>query len=703
MIQNYFTQADIESLPDEWKLLPANGNKIPVDPKTGKPLKNWPNARFAREDFQSMSPQYVKAVSVLTGFMSNLLVIDVDALKGEESFLSRFKKPVTDLPSTITNTSGKLASRKYYFTVPEQYHDKIRSTNLDKLDILWNGKQAILMGKHPQTGSYQWVPGHSPQEVALAEAPLWLLEGLSVQSSNKTKATTKRDSDWGLLDPREECPTELACARKALKDIPAAQCEDYRRWLMIGMCLHSVGDSLLPDWIKWSSQMSNFDEDECFAKWYSFSEPEKYKKQSGKEPLGIATLLSKAAMFKHDRERTTEELIKSVKERNKRIPALIEIIRRENFRYDDLKRRIEHNGEILLTDPRQYYVDLAQEIGVELSRDLVKDCLIKVAKENTFNPIREYLESVLNLAKTTQPITDKELQAWFGLGNDDAVSTGLVRVHLRACAMRGMNPGSKMDSVLILAGPMGFRKSSAIKALAPKPSYYDETTRLDLDNKDTLSAMNSAFIFELSEIEKLIMSRESSVVKAWITRQFDNYVEKYESIVTEHPRRAALWGSTNATTFLNDPTGSRRFWIGYNVAICDVDDLIANRGRLWAHSLQEALDGEPFFLKQDDPLMIEASARGSDATMSDPWLEMLPRQLEKTTSGDFLETGAVFALIDGKRLFDLINTDRVDYCEMINYAMSGRKPYDTVRLANVMQSLGWTKCRKGGRRGYLKP
>ena len=89
--------------------------------------------------------------------------------------------------------------------------------------------------------------------------------------------------------------------------------------------------------------------------------------------------------------------------------------------------------------------------------------------------------------------------------------------------------------------------------------------------------------------------------------------------------------------------------------------------------------------------------------MSDPWLEMLPRQLEKTTFGDFLETGAVFALIDGNQLFDLVDTDSYNYRQIINSAMSSRKPYDTVRLANVMQSLGWTKCRKGGRRGYLKP
>lgn len=701
MSHKNFTQADIESLPNDWKLLPANGNKQPVDPKTGKLLQNWPNARFDQKDLLEMPPQHVMAVAVLTGTMSNLLVIDVDALEGEHSFLNRFNRPVSDLPASIMNTSGKAASCKYYFSVPKEYHDKIRSTNMTKLDILWNGKQAILMGKHPQTGFYRWVPGHSPQEIALAEAPLWLLEGLSWQGSNKTTASKKDNSEWGLVEPREECPIDVATAKKALKEIPAKKCENYTRWLKVGMCLHSVGESLLADWIDWSAQMSNFDEDECHKKWRTFSDPAKYREEQGREPLGVATLLSVSSMFKHEGETTRAQLVTSIKSRENRIPALLELLRRENFRYDELKRRIERNGEILSTDPRQYYVELAQDIGVELGRDLVKDCLIKVAKENAFNPIKEYFESVLHLASTTQPIGDEELQAWFGLSKDDEVSTGLVRVHLRACAMRGMNPGSKMDSVLILAGPMGFRKSSAIKALAPKASYYDETTRIDLDNKDTLSAMNSAFIFELSEIEKLIMSRESSVVKAWITRQSDNYVEKYESVVTEHPRRPALWGSTNAMTFLNDPTGSRRFWIGYNITECDVDGLIENRDRLWAHSLKEVMEGEPYFLKQDDPLMVEASGRGADATVTDPWLEILPAKLNKCTSGDFLETGVLFALIDGHNVLAMLAMNDPDYHLTVSTAMSNRKQMDTVRLSNVMQSLGWKRNRKKSRRGYL--
>jgi predicted P-loop ATPase len=259
-----------------------------------------------------------------------------------------------------------------------------------------------------------------------------------------------------------------------------------------------------------------------------------------------------------------------------------------------------------------------------------------------------------------------------------------------------MNPGSKMDSVLILSGSMGLRKSTAIKMLPPDESWYDETTRLDIDNKDALSSMNSAWQFELSEIEKLTSTRESSVLKAWVSRSCDKYVEKYESVTTEHPRRTCLWGTTNAGEFLNDPTGSRRYWIAFVVNPCDTNGLRENRDRLWAHCLSEGLEGMPYFLNPTDALMVEASRRGGNATLADPWHEKLDSILsDKHKTGDFLSTQNLFALIDCNQI---VNHEDLSDLQ----TLERHTPLDARRLANAMNALGWRSYRTSKERGYIK-
>ncbi len=711
---NEFTQAGIKLLPENWVLLPVDGHKRPVDPKTGLLLKGWTEAKYTASEILSLESTHVEAVSTICGEPSNLLTFDPDGKGAGDTFKDFFGRSIDELPPTLTNTSGKEGREKRFYSVPDAQKYNLRTLHLKGLDILYNGSHAVIMGRHPDTGSYRWVEGRGPGEVECAEAPIWVLEafgrksiprGQVVQRPDKKPRQPATSDDWGLHDPDPDDYRQIEFAKSVLSRIPAKECEGYSDWLKVGICLHSVSTCLLPSWIEWSSQMSNFDEDECYRKWHTFSSPDDYRREKGQEPLTLDKLIKFSERFDNYSDQSIKELASQLKDKDRRITALVEICTKMGFQYDELKRRIARNGEPIKIDPKEFYVELALQIGQEVPKDIAKDSLIRAAKENPFNPVRDYLESVLPLAESTQPVSDKEIAQWFGLEPNDHVSIGLIRVHLRACAIRGMEPGSKMDSVLILVGQMGLRKSSAIKALAPHPSYYDEATRIDIDNKDTLSAMNSAFIFELSEIERLVMTRDSSVIKSWISRQSDNYVEKYETTVTEHPRRCCLFGTTNQSVFLNDYTGSRRFWIVYNEYLCDVDGIVTNRDRLWGHSLREALDGEPYFLNQSDPLMIEASQRGMDATPTDTWLELLSIKLEKAQPGTFVPTGLVFSIIDGsetENYQEFLQSQKSGDTISYQHTMSDRKHADTIRLAKVMQSLGWVRARSSQYRGYRK-
>ena len=694
-------------IPAEWKIVPNNGKKQPINLDTGKGFKGWQNSNLKLEDIKA-SPKHVRAIGVRTGRASDgLLVIDIDSEKGRTLLEQIIGRPMSEIPKTIACTSGKPGTYKCFLRVRDQgSRNRLRTARLDGVDILWDGCQAVLTGEHPTTGSYKWEEGCSPSETSLADAPNWLVDALvehliasrrvgNVDILRVSKHSKKGSSSKTKIIGRQK-ETDIKLARKALQSIDPTKNERYEPWLKVGMCLHSVDSSLLENWIGWSSHMKNFDEQECRLKWASFSDCDTYFEKTGRQGLGIGTLLTMANSGQRERP-ISHDLATLLKDKEKIHMALLGFLRTWNIRLNELKRRVEIDGEILPYDPRYFYLHFADITGLSINRELARDALITVAQENAYNPIEEYLKSVLPLAEESAPVSDEELASWFGLNVLDSVSIGLLRVHLRACAVRGINPGSKMDSVLILSGSMGLRKSSVIKMLSPDESWYDETTRLDIDSKDTLSAMNSAWHFEFSEVEKITATRDSALLKAFVSRTVDKYVEKWESVVTEHPRRACLWGTTNSGSFLNDPTGSRRYWIAFVVKACDTEGLRVNRDRLWAHSLSEALQGLPYFLDPTDSLMIEASKRGSNATLTDPWQELLEGLLaDKYKSGEFLSTQNLFALIDRGSPYNWDGGGE-------RQTLDAHNLHDARRLANAMNALGWRSHRTKNSRGYIKP
>lgn len=64
---------------------------------------------------------------------------------------------------------------------------------------------------------------------------------------------------------------DIATAREALAALDQAMAEEHETWIQVGMALHSVSDSLLEDWDKWSRICeAKYNEGECERRWRSF-------------------------------------------------------------------------------------------------------------------------------------------------------------------------------------------------------------------------------------------------------------------------------------------------------------------------------------------------------------------------------------------------------------------------------------------------
>src|SRR5581483_3495467 len=139
-----------------------------------------------------------------------------------------------------------------------------------------------------------------------------------------------------------------------------------------------------------------------------------------------------------------------------------------------------------------------------------------VAREVRVHPVRDYLnhlrwDGVARLAQWTVAYLgaeDTELNKAFG-----------ARWMISAVA-RVMQPGVKADHMLILEGPQGSKKSSAIKTLAGADWFTDEIA--EIGSKDAAQQMRGIWIIEIAELDA-ISRAEVSRIKAFLTRTTDRY------------------------------------------------------------------------------------------------------------------------------------------------------------------------------------
>jgi predicted P-loop ATPase len=216
------------------------------------------------------------------------------------------------------------------------------------------------------------------------------------------------------------------------------------------------------------------------------------------------------------------------------------------------------------------------EIGLKLSLGDVYAACQQVASENSYHPVREYLaalewDGVDRLDSVAADILNAE---------DSPLNRVMVRKFFVSAAARAMEPGCKVDTVLILVGKQGKLKSSFFDALAA-PWFVD--SNVDITNKDVYQVLRSAWIFEWGELEKN-MRYDMSVVKSFVTSRVDSYRPPHGRHVVDVPRSGVIVGSTNEDEFLTDETGARRFWPVRVGARIELDVAVAQRDQLWAEA-----------------------------------------------------------------------------------------------------------------------
>lgn len=224
-----------------------------------------------------------------------------------------------------------------------------------------------------------------------------------------------------------------------------------------------------------------------------------------------------------------------------------------------------------------------------MGKEMLRDCVNAVALEHPVDIAKTWLSRL-------QWDGVERIERFFPdyLGTEDSdYSRALGLYAWSAHAGRIMEPGVKADIVPVLIGPQGFRKSSAIEAIAPIEEMF---AIIDLEKKedDLARTMRGVLVGELAELRGLA-TRDAESIKEWIVRKHEKWVPKFREFSTKYPRRLLFWGTGNTREILADSTGNRRWAPILVTKRCDTDAIERDRLQLWAEGGERfALEGVLF-------------------------------------------------------------------------------------------------------------
>jgi len=316
--------------------------------------------------------------------------------------------------------------------------------------------------------------------------------------------------------------------------------------------------------------------------------------------------------------------------------------------------------------------------GLQCGKDYLWTTFRALARQRALHPVRGKLAALEQEWDGVNRL-DTWLIDYFG-AEDTPYTRAIGAKWMMAAVRRVRQPGCKFDHVLILEGPQGAGKSTALRILA-YDEYFTDNMTVGLDPKEVIELSRGKWICELAELTNL-NRRDVEQVKAFVTRQADEARKAYGRETSIVERQFVLAASTNRDRYQRDESGDRRFWVVEVKGTVDTDQdglprmvdfqkLLDDRDQLWAEAAVRERQGEELYL----PPEIEAIARKEQAKRFDA--DERQQVLEDLFAGEsgFVPNDVLFAAIG---FFD-----KKDHHPGISKITAG-----------AMRRLGWSPSKK---------
>lgn len=204
-------------------------------------------------------------------------------------------------------------------------------------------------------------------------------------------------------------------------------------------------------------------------------------------------------------------------------------------------------------------------------------------------------------------------------------SAAVGRCWLISLVARAFKPGCQVDTMVVLEGAQGVRKSSSLEILGGP--WYRAITQ-PFGSKEWLEAITG--VVWLAEVADLsgFRGRDLDHLKAALTTRVDRFRRSYDRRALDYARRCVFTGTTNRDDWQADDTGGRRF-LPISVLEVNLDFIRGVREQLFAEAVRRFHAGEDWWdipqkdaereqeLRRDDDVWqprIEAYLHGRSST-----------------------------------------------------------------------------------------
>ena len=303
----------------------------------------------------------------------------------------------------------------------------------------------------------------------------------------------------------------------------------------------------------------------------------------------------------------------------------------------------------------------------------INDALLVAAKAAPFHPVRDYLAG---LEWDGEPRLCGWLQKAFSATDDSRYLDIVGPKVLMAAVARVMEPGCKMDNVMILEGKQGKGKSTVVSTLF---GDWFADAPIPIGDKEAYQLIHGKWAWELAELDSFNKS-DVTALKQFFSQRVDRFRPSYGRYAQDHHRQTQFWGTTNQDCYLRDYTGNRRFWPVFCAQV-HLDWVRENRDQLWAEAKhrydQRAETGATWWIEGNSPpedIQVVEDAQNS-RLQRDPWEDVLREWLRGELSREGLSSATI-----------LQEAIKLDAAHMQQAHMN--------RLGPIMRSLGWCSKRR---------